>query len=135
MAAVNGAYAVVLSGDEDAVVELKDQWRCAQGGRQSVYVSVTHSTHLAWRGCSIEYARVAAGLTFAAPLIPIVSNLTGEPVLAEQVCEPSYWVRQVREPVRFYDGIRWLAGRRASCMVELGPDGVLSAMSLECLSS
>ena len=52
-----------------------------------------------------EFATVLGGLTFHPARIPVVSNLTGavaEPGLMQQ---PSYWLRQVREAVRFADGV------------------------------
>jgi acyl transferase domain-containing protein/thioesterase domain-containing protein/acyl carrier protein len=131
LAAVNGPAAVVLSGDEEAVLGLEDMWRAR--GRKTKRLRVSHAFHShLMEGMLEEFASVASGLSFAAPRIPIVSNLTGEPVVAEQICDPAYWVRQVREPVRFYDGIRWIVDRGISCLLELGPDGVLTAMSQEC---
>jgi acyl transferase domain-containing protein/NADPH:quinone reductase-like Zn-dependent oxidoreductase/acyl carrier protein len=134
LAAVNGPEAVVLSGDEDAVFELEGLW--GSRGRRTKRLRVSHAFHShRMEDMLEEYAEVARGLSFAVPQIPIVSNLTGESVLAEEVCDPAYWVRQVREPVRFYDGVRWIADQGAvSCFLELGPDGVLSAMSQECLA-
>ncbi len=86
------------------------------------------------RRCSRSSEALAAGLSFSAPQIPIVSNLTGEPVSAEQVCDPGYWVRHAREPVRFHDAVRWLGGQGVGSFLELGPDGVLSAMARESLA-
>jgi acyl transferase domain-containing protein/NADPH:quinone reductase-like Zn-dependent oxidoreductase/NAD(P)-dependent dehydrogenase (short-subunit alcohol dehydrogenase family)/acyl carrier protein len=134
VAAVNGPSSVVISGEEDAVLELMGLWE--ERGAKTKRLRVSHAFHSPrMDGMLEEFVEVARGVAFSAPLIPIVSNLTGGLLADEQACSPEYWVRLVREPVRFMDGVRWLGAQKAKSFLELGPDGVLSAMVRECLVS
>ena len=133
LAAVNGPAAVVLSGDEDVVLGLADEWE--RRGRKTKRLRTSHAFHSPrMDGMLDEFAAVVGGLSFSPPQIPIASNLSGEPLAPEQLCDPGYWVRHVRAPVRFYEGIRWLRAQGVESLLELGPDGVLGAMSHDCLA-
>src|SRR5262249_20993525 len=81
-----------------------------------------------------EFRKVAGSVTYGRPQLPIVSNVTGRLATAEELCSAEYWVRQVRSPVRFLDGVRVLADEGVGACVELGPDGVLTALAAGCLS-
>ncbi|MFT9473666.1 hypothetical protein [Streptomyces sp. Mo3] len=63
-----------------------------------------------------------------------MSNLTGGVVSAEEITTADFWVRHVREAVRFLDGVRALEAQGVSTFVELGPDGVLTAMAQQCVT-
>ena len=131
LAAVNGPDAVVLSGDEKAVLELAEEWR--QRGRKVKRLRVSHAFHSPRMEEMLErFAEVAASISFQPPGIPLVSNLTGEGI-GEELCSAEYWVRHVRETVRFADGVGWLLAQGAGSFLEIGPDGVLTAMATECL--
>ncbi|MEO6091336.1 MAG: type I polyketide synthase, partial [Umezawaea sp.] len=114
IAAVNGPTSVVLSGDETAVLELATLWK-------SKRLSVSHAFHSALMDPMLdEFCSVVGGLAYRRPRIPVIA--AGDVLCAD------YWVRQVREPVRFADGVRTLVERGVTAFLELGPDGVLSAM-------
>nr|WP_230991537.1 type I polyketide synthase [Streptomyces endocoffeicus] len=129
VAAVNGPSATVISGEESAVLAVAEA-----AGVKSKRLSVSHAFHSPlMEGMLAEFAEVAGRITYAMPRIAIVSNVTGE-LAGEEVCSPEYWVRHVRQAVRFGDGIRFLEAQGVTRFVELGPAGVLAAMGQECVS-
>jgi acyl transferase domain-containing protein/D-arabinose 1-dehydrogenase-like Zn-dependent alcohol dehydrogenase len=131
LAAVNGPAAVVLSGEEDAVLGLAEQWRSR--GRKTKRLRVSHAFHSPRMEPMLErFAEVAGRIRFAEPSIPLISNITGEPV-SEELRSPEYWVRHARETVRFHAGVCWLVAQGVRSYLELGPDGVLSAIAADCL--
>jgi pimaricinolide synthase PimS1 len=48
--------------------------------------------------------------------------------VTDELRSPEYWVRQVRETVRFGDAVRFLDGEGVSRFVEVGPSAALSPM-------
>ncbi|MEU6594892.1 type I polyketide synthase, partial [Streptomyces sp. NPDC046881] len=129
IAAVNGPSSVVISGDETAALAIAAFF--AGQGRKTSRLKVSHAFHSPLMDPMLEeFAEVVRGLAFGKPQLPVVSNLTGRLVDAYT---PEYWVRHVREAVRFADGVRTLHGLDVQTFVEIGPGGVLSGMAQSCL--
>ncbi|MEU8779800.1 type I polyketide synthase, partial [Streptomyces sp. NPDC048606] len=130
IAAVNGPTSVVISGGDEAVATVVD--RLSSSGRKMKALKVSHAFHSQLMDPMLDaFRQIAAAVTFGTPTLPIVSTLTGRIVPAEEFGTPDYWVRHVREAVRFADAVRTLADEGVDTFLEVGPGGVLSALAQE----
>lgn len=133
VAAVNGPRSVVVSGDEDAVRAVGEAFRARE--RRVTGLRVSHAFHSPLMDPMVEEFRTAARqAVYRPPLIPLVSDVTGRLAETAQLCSPDYWVRHVRETVRFADAVRALPGEGITAFLELGPDTPLTTMARGCVS-
>ncbi|MFG2473179.1 beta-ketoacyl synthase N-terminal-like domain-containing protein, partial [Streptomyces canus] len=132
VAALNGPASTVIAGDEEAVAQVAEVWRGR--GRKTKRLRVSHAFHShRMEPMLAEFRQVAQGLSYGPPQVPVVSNLTGRTATTEEITSPDYWVRHVREAVRFADGIGELNELGVSAYLEIGPDAVLTAMARDTL--
>ncbi|WP_460113711.1 type I polyketide synthase [Streptomyces platensis] len=134
VAAVNGPASVVLSGQSDALNAVAAEL----GGRgvECRRLVVSHAFHSALMDPMLEeFRRVAEGVEYGRPRVPVVSNVTGAVAGFEELGSAGYWVRHVREAVRFADGIRAARTLGADTFLEIGPHAVLTGMAGQCLDT
>ncbi|MFI1370361.1 type I polyketide synthase, partial [Streptomyces griseochromogenes] len=126
VAAVNAPASVVLSGPAERVAVVVDVLE-GMGCRAS-WLRVSHAFHSVLMEPMLEeFERVVAGLRFRPPRMTFISGVSGE-VAGAEVAEAGYWVRHVRECVRFGDAVGAAVGVGVSRWVEIAPDAVLAPL-------
>ncbi|WP_159058502.1 SDR family NAD(P)-dependent oxidoreductase, partial [Streptomyces europaeiscabiei] len=132
VAAVNGPRSVVIAGVEAAVNEVAEALKAR--GRRVSRLRVSHAFHSPLMEPMLDAFRtVAEGIAYGTPAIPVVSNVTGRLATDGDLTSAEYWVRHVRQAVRFADGVSALAAEGVTRFLEIGPDGTLTALARECV--
>ncbi|MER7343752.1 beta-ketoacyl synthase N-terminal-like domain-containing protein, partial [Streptomyces sp. NPDC000075] len=132
VALVNGPRAVVVSGEEDAVLATAAYWR--ERGRRTHRVEVSHAFHSAHMDPVLDaFGAFARRLDFRAPTVPMVDGLTGRLFDEGQVPGADYWVRHIREGARFFDSVRTLETLGTATYLEVGPIDMQAQMGQDCL--
>ena len=132
IAAVNGLQSTVLSGDEGAIAQLLQQLE--QQNIKCKQLKVSHAFHSARMEPMLkEFGQIAASVSYHPPTLPMVSMLTGE-LATDEIATPAYWVRHVRQPVRFLEAIATLHRKaHAANFLEIGAKPTLLGMAKLCL--
>ncbi|MEL6471538.1 MAG: aminotransferase class I/II-fold pyridoxal phosphate-dependent enzyme [Cyanobacteria bacterium J06623_4] len=131
IAAVNGPQSTVISGESTAISRIASVLTQKQIKHKPLTVShAFHSARMA--PMMAEFRSVAGSITFSAPRRPMISMLTGE-LVGDEVATADYWVRHVREPVRFLEAMQSLYATDARAFLEIGPKPVLLGMGRSCL--
>ncbi len=126
IAAVNGPESVVVSGEvgalEAGLMALKAR------GIEGQRLRVAHAFHSPLMDPMLAaFETEARRVRYASPQIGLVSTVTGEIVEAGDL-GAEYWVRQVREPVRYAAGLAAARAAGGSLFLELGPQPVLTGL-------
>ncbi|HEX5715840.1 MAG TPA: amino acid adenylation domain-containing protein, partial [Thermoanaerobaculia bacterium] len=130
IAAVNGPAFCVVSGPAEAIARAREAFesrgidarrlRIAAAGHSSVVEPILR-----------EFGDFLATLSLSPPGIPYVSNVTGTWMTAADATDPSYWVRHLRQTVRFGDGAGVLLVEGERIFLEVGPGQTLSTLVMQ----
>jgi pyochelin synthetase len=127
LAAVNGPARCVVSGPGDAIDAIQHRLEAAEIPCRGLRTS--HAFHSSMVEPILDiYEQCVAAVRRNRPAIPFISNLSGTWITEEQATSPAYWVRHMRETVRFGDGARELLGLGGCVLLEVGPGHTLSTL-------
>lgn len=128
LAAVNGPSLSVLAGPTDAIQTIER--RLTERGVSSRRLSVSHAFHSPMVVPILAaFLEVVKKVNLRPPSIPFLSNVSGQWIRREEAVDPDYWVRHLRQTVRFSEGLHHLMSDRKRILLEVGPGETLSTLA------
>ena len=127
LAALNGTH-IVVSGTESAIEQVETQFTTRK--IRSKALTTSHAFHSSLMDPALaSFQNVADSITFGCPQLPLICNVTGKPLAADEQLDGAYWARHIREAVRFSEGIETASEMGCEVILELGPQSVLTRMA------
>ncbi|MDQ1350667.1 MAG: hypothetical protein QG657_969 [Acidobacteriota bacterium] len=125
--AIDNGASCIVSGTSNAIEafenELKDK------GYLSVRVNVSYAGHSTlMEPILAEFENEVRKTTLNPPGIPFISNVTAQTITAEEATNSQYWVKHMKDTVRFGEGIGELLKTPNSIFLEIGPGQDLCAL-------
>ena len=128
LAAHNGPELCAVSGPGPAIAALAHRLRTAGIATQRLHTS--HGFHSpAMQPAVAAFTEAVSAHPLTAPRVPFVSCITGTWISDAEATNPAYWGRQLREPVRFDDGLRAVLSLDDPVLLELGPGNTLTTLA------
>ncbi|MFL9462648.1 MULTISPECIES: type I polyketide synthase [Scytonema] len=130
-AAFNGDSNTVISGDTQAIQAICADLQAA--GISTKKLQTSHAFHSPlMEPILAEFREVAEQVTYGAPQLTIISNLTGERLTPQEISS-DYWCLHLRCPVQFGKSLKALHAEGYEVFVEIGPKPTLLGMGRNCL--
>jgi [acyl-carrier-protein] S-malonyltransferase len=115
---------VVISGNRTAL-ECATELARENGARKVVVLPITIAAHSALMASSTgEFAQAVDETAFADPIIPVIGNVSGEPLASPDAIR-SELKDQLTSPVQWAGSMRYLLDQGTDTFIETGPGGVL----------
>jgi acyl transferase domain-containing protein/acyl carrier protein len=128
IAAVNAERLCMVSGAARDIADFERVLGAAKVVTQRL--GVDRAAHSALLDPVLDAFRAAlAGMQLRPPAVPFLSNISGTWITAEQATSADYWVRHMRETVRFADGVAVLLGEGRHALLEIGPGRGLATLA------
>lgn len=128
LAAVNAPGLSLASGPIAAIEKLEAE--LAADGIGTTRIRINVAAHSAMLDPVLGTFRAhLQTLRYHAPTLPLISNLSGDWANPDEVTTAEYWVRHLREPVRFADGARTLLTEPRRVALEVGPGHTMATLT------
>ncbi|MFC2145725.1 amino acid adenylation domain-containing protein [Acidobacteriota bacterium] len=117
--AIDNGVSCVVSGAEETVRTFETQMK--EKKLVCVPMDSSHAVHSIMMEPILKvFAEKVGGIQLNPPQIPYISSVTGTWITVEDATSPLYWVRQLRETVRFARGIKTVLEESNVVFLEVG---------------
>jgi non-ribosomal peptide synthase protein (TIGR01720 family) len=128
LAASNAPSLCVVSGTIDAIAAF--QTRLTAQAIDYRLLHTSHAFHSQMMESILEpFAQQVKKVKLQPPQMAFVSNVTGTWITATDATDPNYWVKHLRQTVRFNEGIAELLREPERILLEVGPGRTLAALA------
>jgi amino acid adenylation domain-containing protein len=128
--AIDNGAACIVTGSNESIDAFEKQMK--ENRYMCVRLKATHGIHSTMMdSISAGFEEAFSRITLHEPKIPYISNVTGKWITVENATSPQYWVRHLRETVRFARGLEELVKIENAALVEVGPGVVLSTLAVQ----
>ncbi|MEY4587965.1 MAG: [acyl-carrier-protein] S-malonyltransferase [Pseudomonadota bacterium] len=124
----NAPGQVVIAG-EIAAVEAAMAQSTTLGAMRVIHLPVSAPFHTPMmKPAALRLAQDLNAVTFSAPALPVVHNLTARPE-SDPAAIKAIMIEQVYAPVRWVESMQFMVGEGVELTLELGPGRVLSGLN------
>ncbi|ELR72268.1 Long-chain-fatty-acid--CoA ligase [Fulvivirga imtechensis AK7] len=126
LAAVNSFSSCVVSGPTSAINTFKAN--IEHEGFKCKEVLTSHAFHSHMMDSVLtDFKQCVGKVKISSPGVPFVSNVTGK-IAGKEILNHNYWVDQLRQTIRFSEGIAHVINENANVVfLEVGPGNALSS--------
>jgi amino acid adenylation domain-containing protein/thioester reductase-like protein len=128
IASVNGEEQCVVAGEFEALHAFEQELRAR--GIEGRRLATSHAFHSHMVDAALPAFREAVAATERhAPSRPFISCTTGRAISETEAPDPEYWVRHLRQTVRFGAALRTVLADSEAVVLEVGPGQVLTDLA------
>jgi acyl transferase domain-containing protein/acyl carrier protein len=128
LAANNAPSLCVVSGSCELVDELENQLKAKDVDCRRLHTS--HAFHSEMMDFILaSFREQVQKINLKPPQIPFVSNVSGKWITAAEATDPNYWVKHLRQTVRFSEGVAEVIKKSQPILLEVGPGRTLSTLA------
>ncbi len=132
IAALNGPDNVTISGERSAVAAVLEKLQAGKIKSRRLAVSIASHSPL-MEPILDAFEKAAASITYSPPQIEFVSGVTGQLVSGNEIANPGYWRRHMREAVKFAACVETLHRQGYKVFLEIGATPNLISLGKRCL--
>ncbi|PZU94483.1 MAG: beta-ketoacyl synthase [Pseudanabaena sp.] len=128
IAAINTPSSTVLAGSLEAIANLEKQLEVKEVNYRCLHTS--HAFHSAMMEPMLpDFLALLAKVNLQPPQIPYVSNVTGTWITKTEATDPQYWLKHIRQTVKFSEGLQQILKEPQTLLLEVGAGKTLNTLA------